>query len=436
MAGMNHDDVATGAGGTAPPLSVGAIGDVVTGCLLWRYAGQLHLCISVRARYELVSDGVARRSAARGVPGLAAADDAVPYRQGCDVWMVGHCNATPLTPDAPLTTRLTLFGDRERLLERQHRLMHGSDVGVAGYGPRRTGGWLADLTRDGVVEIPQNFDWTQLHAAPVSQRTRHLEGNELLVLEGLLEQRGAMRCRIPAARGLVRVWARGAQASDPSYAIHVVADTLAIDTDAAALTAVWRGSFPIEDVSVASGIIACAGVEEGEPIDWEEGWVIANTAALMGADARITGSTLELSHGPHGHGGASPLPFSVDRPPLRPAPIEGAPWSERSPAAGAGGRTPGEDDPAPRPLPARRERALTLDLDTAARVQHPALPFSAPAGEATTGAPPPSETNPLLDLATVDLETVDTPPREEDVSATPFETSETTARPDGEPDER
>jgi hypothetical protein len=191
---------------TIEPLAVGAVGDVAASSLLWRYGGQLHLCVAVRASYLLVDDGVAQRDETTRVLALAPADDRVPYRQGCDVWMVGHCNAKPLNPTAPLTTRVMLRGSHEQLLDKQHRVMKGSDLGVAGYGPRRTGKWLGELTENGVVEIPRNFDWTKLHAAPPSQRVRYLEGGERLLIERVLADHSKMRCQIPKARGEARVW--------------------------------------------------------------------------------------------------------------------------------------------------------------------------------------------------------------------------------------
>lgn len=434
----DHGRVA-GAGAPEPAgtraARVGAVGDVVTGGLLWRYAGQLHQCIAVRARYVLNHDGVAARSATRGVSGLAAADDPVPYRQGCDVWMVGHCNGSPraqlsqtmgsLPGEVALTTRLSLFGGREQLIDRQHRLMHGSDVGVAGYGPRRTGTWLAELTVDGVVEIPQSFDWTQLHAAPVSQRIRYLDGSEMLTLEGVLEQRGAMRCRLPRDRGAVRVWGRDSRPSDAGYPVHLVADTLGIDSDAAALTIVWRGSFPIDDVDAPNRMLIAAGVEtDDEPIDWEEAWIIAHTTTVIG-DARTTRGTLELPAQPATR--APVVPFTEPSEALRPASIVGAPWSEREPRhdAAASGST----------VPPRRERAMTLDLNEALgreRAQ-PALPFQAPApppeGAPPIDSPPPfSATDPVFDIAS--METVETPPHDGEQPVTPFEESGSWSRAD------
>lgn len=392
---------------TVEPLAIGAVGDVATSSLLWRYSGQLHLCVAVRASFLLVDGGVAQRDAATRVAALAAADDRVPYRQGCDVWMVGHCNAKPLSPTAPLTTRIELRGGRDQLLDKQHRLMQGSDLGGAGYGPRRTGSWLAELDTDGVVEIPRNFDWTKLHAAPPSQRVRYLEGGEHLSIDGVLADRAKMRSQIPRVGGVARIWGRGSRPTDAGYAIHLVADTLGIDGDTGCFTIVWRGSFPIDDVTVPRRLIIAAGVADEAPVDWEQAWVMANTAAL--AD-HFEESTVELVHA---QSSPASTPFAPERPSqqegaaLRPATIDGAPWSERKPVPGQRART------------ATLDIAEGFDLDGMATGQRPVLPFL-PASDPQEPGPWDGNT-PAFDISS--METVETPPHTSDEAATPFETS-------------
>jgi hypothetical protein len=390
------------------PLAVGAVGDVLATSLMWRYGGQLHLCVTVRARYALVDDGVAERIATQGVANLAPADDVVPYRDSCDVWMVGHCHGQPLSPDAPMTTRLSLLGGREQLLDRQHRLLKGSDLGVAGYGPRRTNKRLEELIVSDVVEIPRSFDWSKLHATPPNQRVRYLEGGEHITIENVLEQ-GKMRCRLPHAAGEAQIWSRGSRPTDAGYPIHLAADTLGIDADTASMTIVWRGSFPIDDAAVPARLIIAAAVRENDAIDWEEGWVMANTAAL--AEGAATGSTLELT--PDVKPERPAVPFDPGRPSqpegeaLRPANIEGAPWSEREPS-----------------VPKQRERQMTVDLEEGFDVDAAPLPFR------PREADPVSKTDPVFDISA--NETMETVPKTSPREATPFETSGEWDTTDGE----
>lgn len=404
---------------TTEPLAIGGVGDVATSSLLWRYGGQLHMCVSVRARYRLVDDAVAPREAVRDCAALSAADDRVPYRQSCDVWMVGACNAKPIKEGAPLTTHLTISRTREQLLDRQHRLMHGGDLGVAGYGPRRTTKWLGDLTQDGVVEIPPSFDWTKLHAAPPSQRIPFLGGGERLLLENILASRAKMRCRIPNAVGEARIWGRGAQSGDPGYPIHLVADTLGIDADSESFTVVWRGSFPIDDVGAPERMMIGAAVTDGEEIDWNEGRIMASTVIL--AARTVSGGTLELAHQSQQ---APAVPFSPARPSqpegeaLRPATIDGAPWSERN-----GLPLDGETVD----VPPQRERQMTVDIEEGFDLNGGALPFQAsPTTDRVPDAIPGSEgpfsggTDPAFDIAS--SETVETPPNP-DQNAIPFDVS-------------
>jgi hypothetical protein len=359
------------------PVAVGAVGDVATSSLFWRYAGQLHLTVALQARFSLEQDAAVARLPIGANDALrAAAGDAVPYRPACDVWLIGHCHGRPLTPTSPIITRLAVFRGAQALVEHQLRVTEGSDVGVAGYGPRRQSA-MAELDSGGVLEIPRGFDWNLLQAAHPNQRVPFLHGDEMLFVEGLMPGRPRVRCRIPQARAVATLWPRGGKPNENGHALPLALDTLGVDCDSGTCVMVWRGYLPVDGEEVAPRLLIAAGLEgEGSgAIDWHEAWVLANAAAVVAAAS--TSGTLDLSFEP------APLTPAVSsrRPTSEETTLEVEETGDGTPE----GRAPlpfraspvSAPPPPPLPTPVRgRPRAATLEtIETAPGPTRPATPF-------------------------------------------------------------
>jgi hypothetical protein len=361
------------------PVAVGAASDVATSSLLWRYAGQLHLSVAIQARFSLEQDA-ALRPRSFGPPDAlsAAASDPVPYRPACDVWLIGHCHTRALSPMSPITTRLAIYRSAQVLIDHSLRAIEGSDVGIAGYGPRRNSA-LADLEADGVLEIPRGFEWTMLHSAQPSQRVAFLHGDEMLLVEGMLPARPRLRCRVPQVRAAAAIWQRGSKPHDPRHPLDLALDTLGIDSDSGDCVLVWRGYVPIDDDTAPRRMLVAAGLEgEGfPPIDWHEAWVIANAAAMVAMAS--TSGTLDLADvAPPAH--AAP-PSSG---PLREEStldIEDPQEQANDPAAlPFRSAVEGGSRPPPPAPPKGRPRAATLEtIEAPPGARGPATPFEAPA---------------------------------------------------------
>lgn len=331
------------AAGNRWPVAVIPVGPLRAASLLWRVQGQLHTTVMVKARLwlrhgELAAlaspvDVVTRDSHHGGSPlrSLRQASDLAPYRQRCDVWLVGHCYGKPRQPVSSTTARLALyqgqralldkslniFGDRstdeeepapfERMPLVYERAFGGigvlnNPVGVgmrigdpepnivhpkfpsrpAGFGPiarywRARAFELSDEVRRGleqaVIQIPGDFDWGYYQTAPRDQQVVHLEGDEWIVLDGLHPNLSRLQCRLPSLQARARLWSHRAAPSTPGQEIGLVADTLAIDTDEQTCTVMWRGSFPLQSEELLSTIRVGVGVAtRDQTIDWAPFW--------------------------------------------------------------------------------------------------------------------------------------------------------------------
>ncbi len=247
------------------------------------------------------------------------------------------------------------------------------DKRPASYGPLAAA-WRAqrcELTSDTqnklrqpIIEIPEGFAWSFYQAAPADQQTDYLKGDEWLLLEGLHPEQPRLQVQLPSARARAKAWAHGESQSDPGFGIELVADTLVIYTDdeqQPGCSITWRGRAPVESEQVAEGLRIGVGITTAtEQIDFNEVWTdhapVSTPAPLEGDRFESTSSgTLGLSAAmekrraeqpPESVGPVSveqlPTPFELaepqgedtDRPTdLRPAPMPGAPWSERQGAA-------------------------------------------------------------------------------------------------------
>jgi hypothetical protein len=119
-----------------------------------------------------------------------------------------------------------------------------------------------------IAEIPDRFDWTYFHAAPLDQRCPYLSGSEWVVLEGLRPEERRVRSRLPAARGRALVFWAGEDATQREP-LDLVADTLRIDSDRGTCSVTWRKSFAVEHERHLPELRIVGAVQLGDaPIAW------------------------------------------------------------------------------------------------------------------------------------------------------------------------
>jgi hypothetical protein len=193
----------------------------------------------------------------------------------------GATGGVPNVIDATVAHRPGSFGAIGRTWPSRRRLL--SAEAVAGL-------------QESILDIPAVFDWSYFQAAPGDQRVPHLNGDEWLVLEGLIPGKASFKSQLPSARGMARVWAAGAQATDPGYPVALAADQLSILGDARMCTVTWRGSFPIESEQVLPALMIAAGVEtDADPIDWSGAFRQTEVRAAVDL-AMGDSNTLSLKH--------------------------------------------------------------------------------------------------------------------------------------------
>src|SRR5262249_5589457 len=140
---------------------------------------------------------------------------------------------------------------------------------ISGMGPisgewpirgRLVGDYPRERLRGPILDIPDPFDWTYFHAAPLDQRIPLLRGDEWVGIWGLDGPDSRLMTRLPSARGAARLYgqAPGLRQGRP---IRLVGDALLIDADRRMCTITWRGHFPISGEGEFSSIHIVAGVE-------------------------------------------------------------------------------------------------------------------------------------------------------------------------------
>ncbi|APR76627.1 Hypothetical protein A7982_01974 [Minicystis rosea] len=118
-----------------------------------------------------------------------------------------------------------------------------------------------------IAEIPDGFDWTYFNAAPMDQRTAHLQGDEWVVLEGMHPVHQGIQSRLPDVRAMARVF--GIADGGGGHRVPLVADMMHIDADDLVCTLVFRQSFPLPSVEALAAVRIDVGVEaSGQSIEW------------------------------------------------------------------------------------------------------------------------------------------------------------------------
>ncbi len=347
------------------PIEVGTQGAAVAGTVLWRHAGRSTLTIVVKASFSL-EEGTARLTAPadlvldeRFLPqsrSLASDVDIAPYKPRAEVTFVGSAWATSATPQvmtrlaiqgtSPLFDRpLLVVGDRHapgaapRPFQsmpivwdrtwaeptfnpagvppgsgRAPNILDPTNEGApASYGPiSRTWGARSRvlgrgdprLTQGTRPEMPNELSWGLFLAAPVDQQVSRLQGDEVIILEHLIEGAPRLRVQLPGARAVARYHGPNAPADGAAIAMRL--DTLGINGYERRVHLLWRGTmaFPNDAAAPASRVVAGLEMPAG-----------AGAFAPQAAAAQPSPATVRMTTR-----GLGPPPGLVPPPPAPPPP--------------------------------------------------------------------------------------------------------------------
>lgn len=217
----------------------------------------------------------------------------------------------------------------------------------AGFGPiscywplrkRLLRGYSRQLLDLRIAEIPDEFDAAYFQAAPPDQRIPSLQGDELIILQGLHPAHPSLTTRLPGARAMARVYTGGGMGRP--FALN--AGTLFIDGDAERCSITWRGSFPVSGEESLASLTVVGGIElPGAGIEWPDRPIPSRPRPLAPPPPRATPLLFEE----HSVDGTALL-----REEPRPLP---AAMPFQSPAPGAA-RHPGPPRPSAPPPPPRK----------------------------------------------------------------------------------
>ncbi|MFO0617911.1 MAG: DUF2169 domain-containing protein [Polyangiaceae bacterium] len=207
------------------------------------------------------------------------------------------------------------------------------------------------------AELPDAFDDTYFHSAPLDQQLDDLAAGDLLLLAGMNREFPALRVALPALRA-------AAIAEIPSgqrASIAMRLDTLFVEPHLLRADLIFRGVLEVGLVDLQSLRIAGALEEPGQPFRFPDlarlregakriAWSDADDAAAGAALNHAHGSTFVLHSAPSG----SALPFTSSPPPSGPGTASDAPsapgtTSSAPPPGGATGRRSSTRMPAIRP---------------------------------------------------------------------------------------
>jgi len=279
---------------------------------------------------------------------------------------------------------------------------------VAGYGPLAAS-WPVrkKLLRgkgrpsaDGLMELPDDFDWSYFQAAPVDQQIDALPQRAWILLEGLSPRSEQVHMRLPAVRTLAKLFGVGAEPVLP-----LRADTLFIDGDAEHCTVTFRGSFQVPNLDILGNAWIGIAIEApGHQASWPsrpEARGVAPSAKVHSSSATIAIEEVRaappVAAGPGGHAFAGTMIID-DTGPAGPAGPAAPPPFSAPTSGGGGGRRPPEamilgDAAPPAPSGRRAPRTMLLDVPLSALAPPGGPPGVPPA------PPPPLSTSPAMPRA-------------------------------------
>lgn len=419
----------------------------------WRFKGELRVSAVVKATFAFASDGAALRidplpilredahHARNPMRSLIAASDLVPYRRRADILFTGHAHAPAGSKPESAAVRLGVASGARVLLDKvlyvrkrggfaripllyehtaggmgsvdnpygedagseEHNVYHPSDTQrAAGFGPisaamtprqRHLGSAKPPAFGQGIVEIPDTFDFDFFQSAPADQQIAFLRGDEWLLLEGLHAAHPRLRMYLPAARGLARIHGLEKHGVAEGQPLAMSADMLHVNGEDERISVTWRGTFALKSEAALPLLRIVAGVEQyDEPVIWPDPGEIAQLgveSAPLSRDVVITSApesdkTMALPDGSAGEtlpipstvaraGSPAPLPF---RAPSIGERLAGASIQRSAPASASASRG------APRSRRGGVDETLPIASERAKAPWPDALPF-APVGAAT-----------------------------------------------------
>jgi hypothetical protein len=275
------------------PLEVEEHGPVAAGVRLYRRDGELRVAVVVKVTLEICPGEAMRVVAAEPVVrnDLPASDDpAAPLRiaselglplPGAEALLEGFAYAP-----SGMTTRaavrfvverdrrvvdkeLFVYGDRTT----QGTLTPFDRIGIGGerpaggvvdpvnprsratFGPLgpaaperggAVGAALAAASRnDAVLDLPDDFDPTLFHVAPLDQRFDAIFGDETIRVEGAHPRARRLESRLPGVRAIASLREPTAISVGERRVVNLRADTLRVHAEAMRCFVLWRGSFPL-----------------------------------------------------------------------------------------------------------------------------------------------------------------------------------------------
>lgn len=376
------------------PVVVKGATNCIGGSIAWQYRGRVQITVLVKATFAIAPDGSLRPAAPEPLhmqdepdparPGRALTpSEYVPYRPKIDVVVRTGAHAPTVR------ARLSVSREGTSLLDKT------SDAGPAAFGPLLTGLPLGALQgAEGVLHVPDDFQWPFFQAAPPDQQIDFLRGDELV---RITHEGRDLSIRAPVLEGVIE--ARGLEGyGDAALQADLQYDHLIVDLDRARLTLVARTSFDLENGESPASIRVVADVRTSAPLPPAPMLGLGGTVPLVdpgfGGDAPMalpplffsaasSGTVMLDPPNPH-HTLALPegsppeawAPFALAQPSDagKPAtPIPGAPWAA---------------EPAPtisRPLSGESTLFQTIAEPPTAEPESRAAPTPAP----EVSAPPP-----------------------------------------------
>ncbi|APR85978.1 Hypothetical protein A7982_11327 [Minicystis rosea] len=228
------------------------VGQVAGATVLSRWQRRLRVTAIVKATFAFVPGGELMLTA----PARITAADLAPYLPQVDVLFVGRVEAARGT-----NVRLALASDVRPLLDK-HAIVDGA--GSPGLGPSGALRRHALRTNGSIVEVPDDFAWDTLQAAPRDQRLSVLRGRVWIRLEGLSAKHSVLQMALPPVRAFARI--RGGAAAPQE--IELRPDTILIDGDAERVSITFRAGHTIDD-DTHPRLTVSGGIDlPGRPLVW------------------------------------------------------------------------------------------------------------------------------------------------------------------------
>lgn len=276
------------------PVAVTSLGPVSTATVVWRSRGRLSVTVAVKATFAIAPE--ARMTAMAPDPiapgeqsdpsgrGLRAAGDLAPYLRHADVLLTGHAEVPPTFSAPELPIWLAVVRDGAMRIDKRLELDASARVGGArahvhidGMGPlsrewpkrsQLLGGADPRRLHGTDIDVPDGFDWTYFQAAPGDQRMDPLQGDEWVVLGGIVMRRPKLRTQLPEARAVARLYRRAHPSPRTAEPIQLLADTLQIDADRHCVSIVWRGHASAEQAELGALHIVASVELPGQHVAW------------------------------------------------------------------------------------------------------------------------------------------------------------------------